>query len=103
MLAPESEWRIRDNFFGSTATDVPVGAAIALCFVAVVGYAMGPLIISTMLDDAPQIAIITLAQVAAAVMYSPLLAYEIATGTWHNVVDCEVFKIKHITTILTLK
>jgi drug/metabolite transporter (DMT)-like permease len=56
--------------------------SIALCFVAVVGYALGPIIITTMLSDAPQIAVITLAQAVAAVMYSPLLAYEIVAGTW---------------------
>lgn len=58
--------------------------SIALCFLAVGGYAMGPLIISNHLADAPQLAVITLAQIAAAVMYSPLLAYEIATDTWHR-------------------
>lgn len=58
--------------------------SIALCFLAVLGYSLGPLIISTHLADAPQIAVITLAQVVAAVMYSPLLAYELATGTWHS-------------------
>ena len=58
--------------------------AIFLCFVAVIGYACGPIVISTQLDDTPQIAVITLAQCCAAIAYSPILAYEIATNTWSS-------------------
>lgn len=58
--------------------------SIALCFLAVLGYALGPLIISNHLADAPQLAVITLAQVVAALVYAPLLGYELATGTWRR-------------------
>jgi drug/metabolite transporter (DMT)-like permease len=56
--------------------------SIALCFVAVGGYALGPIIITTRLSSQPEIVVIALAQAVAAAIYSPVLAYEFATGTW---------------------
>ena len=58
--------------------------AIALCFVAVLGYAMGPLIISTQMSNAPQLAVLTLAQATAVVMYLPFLIHDVMTGSWNR-------------------
>lgn len=56
--------------------------SIAITFIAVTGYALGPIVISTMLSDTSELGAIVLSMTATIVMYSPLLAWNIATGTW---------------------
>lgn len=58
--------------------------SIAITFIAVTGYALGPIVISTMLSDISDMGSITLAQVSAAAIYLPLLIWNIATGTWQT-------------------
>ena len=56
--------------------------SIAVSFLAVVGYALGPIVISNMLSDTSEIGAIVLAMVTTIVNYSPLLLWNLVTGTW---------------------
>lgn len=56
--------------------------SIAITFLAVVGYALGPIVISNMLSDTSELGAIVLAMVTTIVIYSPLLIWNLATGTW---------------------
>ena len=56
--------------------------AIAICFFAVLGYALGPIIITKMLSDVPSIGVISWSVFIAAVIYLPVVGYEIATESW---------------------
>lgn len=56
--------------------------SIAITFLAVVGYALGPIVISNMLSDTSELGAIVLAMVTTIVIYSPLLIWDLATGAW---------------------
>lgn len=58
--------------------------SIAITFIAVFGYALGPIIINTRLAEAPQIAVISLAQLVTIVAYAPILVYQIIDGSWRT-------------------
>lgn len=58
--------------------------SIAITFIAVFGYALGPIIINTRLQQAPEIAVIALAQVVTIVVYSPILLIQIINGSWQT-------------------
>lgn len=56
--------------------------SIAITFIAVVGYALGPIVISTMFADISDLAAIVLAMISTFVIYSPVLLWQISNGTW---------------------
>ena len=58
--------------------------SIALCFVAVLGYALGPIVITTKLQGAPDLASIVLAQAVAFLAYLPILLWQLSNGTWQT-------------------
>jgi drug/metabolite transporter (DMT)-like permease len=56
--------------------------AIAICIFAVLGYALGPIIITKMLSDIPSIGVIAWSVAIAAVVYLPVVGFEVANDTW---------------------
>ena len=56
--------------------------SIAVVFIAVVGYALGPIVISTQFADIEDLPAIVLAMMTAFVAYFPLLLWELSQGTW---------------------
>lgn len=56
--------------------------AIAICIFAVIGYALGPIIITKMLSDVPSIGVISWSVFIAALIYLPIVAFEVATDSW---------------------
>jgi drug/metabolite transporter (DMT)-like permease len=58
--------------------------SIALCFLAVIGYAMGPIIIAIKLVGAPDLATIVMAQALAFLIYLPVLLWEIVHDSWRT-------------------
>ena len=64
--------------------------SIALCFLAVIGYAMGPIIIAIKLVGAPDLATIVMAQALAFLIYLPVLLWEIVHDSWRSAEAQEV-------------
>lgn len=56
--------------------------SIAIVFIAVTGYSLGPIIISTMLHDVSDLGSIVLSQISAGLIYVPLLLWNIFNGSW---------------------
>lgn len=56
--------------------------AIALCFIAVLGYALGPIIITKLLSDVDSIGVISWSLFVAGVIYLPLVIADIINDSW---------------------
>ena len=56
--------------------------AIAICLFAVLGYALGPIIITKMLSDVPSIGVISWSVFIAALIYLPIVSFEIINDNW---------------------
>ena len=56
--------------------------AIAICLFAVLGYALGPIIITKMLSDVPSIGVISWSVFIAALIYLPIVSLEIINDNW---------------------
>ncbi len=60
--------------------------SVAIVAFAVIGYALGPVIISQMLSDVPSSGTIAWSQFFAMLFYLPIVAYQFSNGSW-KVVD----------------
>jgi len=58
--------------------------SVALCGFAVAGYASGPIIITKYMNDVPSSGVIAWSQATAALIYVPIVAFEVATHNWNN-------------------
>ena len=56
--------------------------AIAICFIAVLGYALGPIIITKLLSDVESIGVISWSLLVAGLIYLPLVIRDIVNDTW---------------------
>jgi drug/metabolite transporter (DMT)-like permease len=56
--------------------------AIAICFVAVLGYALGPIIITKLLSDVDSIGVISWSLFVAGVIYLPLVIADVINDSW---------------------
>jgi drug/metabolite transporter (DMT)-like permease len=60
--------------------------SVAIVAFAVIGYALGPVIISQMLSDVPSSGTIAWSQFFAMLFYLPIVTYQVSNGSW-KVVD----------------
>lgn len=58
--------------------------AVAACMITVIGYATAPILISSKLTDVPSSGIITLATIFVALVYLPIVLWQIHDGSWHT-------------------
>ena len=56
--------------------------AIAICFIAVLGYALGPIIITKLLSDVDSIGVISWSLFVAGIIYLPLVIVDIVNDSW---------------------
>lgn len=59
--------------------------SVAIVGFAIIGYALGPVIISQMLSDVPSIGIMAWSQFMGMIFYAPIMVFEFANGTWKYV------------------
>jgi drug/metabolite transporter (DMT)-like permease len=89
----DSNWdarRIIGLLIGITGVGLLVGFdisadnywAIAICFVAVLGYALGPIIITKFLSDVDSIGVISWSLFVAGMIYLPLVIFDIVNDSW---------------------
>jgi drug/metabolite transporter (DMT)-like permease len=58
--------------------------AVAACMITVIGYATAPILISEKLADVPSSGIITLSMIFVALVYVPIVGWQVHTGTWSH-------------------
>ena len=59
--------------------------SVAIVGLAIIGYALGPVVISQMLSDIPSIGVIAWSQFIGMAIYLPIVSIEFARGTWKYV------------------
>lgn len=59
--------------------------SVAIVGFAIIGYALGPVIITQMLSDVPSIGIMAWSQFIGMLVYAPIVAIEFMNGTWKYV------------------
>jgi drug/metabolite transporter (DMT)-like permease len=58
--------------------------AVGACMITVIGYAVGPILISTKLADVPSSGIITLGMIFVSLLYLPIVMWQVHNDTWHT-------------------
>jgi len=58
--------------------------AVAVSLITVIGYATAPILISSKLADVPSSGIITLSMIFVALVYVPIVAWQVHNDTWHH-------------------
>ena len=58
--------------------------AVAACMITVIGYSTAPILISSKLADVPSSGIITLGMIFVALLYLPIVAWQIHDGSWYT-------------------
>jgi len=93
QIGLDSNWdarRIIGLLIGITGVGLLVGFdisaanywAIAICFIAVLGYALGPIIITKLLSDVESIGVISWSLLVAGLIYLPLVIRDIVNNSW---------------------